>query len=183
MTPPEPTWVSGLRAGDAGAFDAVYRAYRPRIYGFLWRMTRRPEVAEELLQETFLRLARHAPRLDPDTRLEVWLFAVARNLWRSWARWSVVDGTRLVGWASSFWAQRSPPTPEAALAAQETGAALERALGALPPALREVAVLVGVEGLSPGDAAAVLGITPEAARQRWSRARAQWTAEVEVSHG
>jgi RNA polymerase sigma-70 factor, ECF subfamily len=48
---------------------------------------------------------------------------------------------------------------------------LEAALGEMPPIYREVLLLVGFEGLQPGDAAAVCGITPEALRQRLSRGR------------
>jgi len=66
---PEADWVAGLRRGEPGAFDAVFAAYRRRIYGYLVRMTRRRDVAEDLLQETFLRLAQHAKRLAGDTKL------------------------------------------------------------------------------------------------------------------
>ena len=50
---------------------------------------------------------------------------------------------------------------------------LERAFAALPPAYREVALLVGVEGLPPTEVAQILGQTPEAVRQRLARARTQ----------
>ena len=51
--------VARLRAGDPGAFDEVYDAYRPRVFAFLLRMTRNRALAEDLLDETWLRLARH----------------------------------------------------------------------------------------------------------------------------
>ena len=70
-----------LRAGDTGAFDEVYDAYRPRVFAFLLRMCRGRTLAEDLLDETWLRLVKHAPRLLPDTRMGPWLFTVARNLY------------------------------------------------------------------------------------------------------
>ena len=73
MTPMAPddeqVLVARLSAGDTGAFDEVYDAYRPRVFGFLLRMTRNRALAEDLLDETWLRLVRHATRLLPDTRL------------------------------------------------------------------------------------------------------------------
>jgi RNA polymerase sigma-70 factor (ECF subfamily) len=56
---------------------------------------------------------------------------------------------------------------------------LEAALAALPVASREVLLLVAIEGMRPADAAAVCGVTPEAVRQRLSRARAQLARELD----
>ena len=80
MEADERAWVDGLRRGDPAAFDSVFAAYRRRLYGYLVRMTRRKDVAEDLLQETFLRLAQHARRLEATTRLGAWLFTVAHRL-------------------------------------------------------------------------------------------------------
>jgi len=77
----EQVLVARLREGDTGAFDEAYDAYRPRVFAFLLRMTRSRAVAEDLLDETWLRLVRHARRLLPDTRLGPWLFTVARNMY------------------------------------------------------------------------------------------------------
>ena len=78
--PFDPDLVRRLRRGDAAAFDAIYAQMRPRLFGFLVRLTRDRALAEDLLQESFLRLARSAPGLDPQTNLRAWLFRVARNL-------------------------------------------------------------------------------------------------------
>lgn len=57
MDPDERSLVARLRAGDTGAFDDVYGAYRPRVFAFLLRMSRSRTVAEDLLDETWLRLS------------------------------------------------------------------------------------------------------------------------------
>ena len=73
--------VRRLRAGDTVAFDEVYSAFNSRLFRFLNRMTRNRHVAEDLVEETWLRLVRPvAQDLDEDTRLGAWLFTVARNL-------------------------------------------------------------------------------------------------------
>jgi DNA-directed RNA polymerase specialized sigma24 family protein len=85
--------VARLRARDTGEFDDVYDVYRPRVFAFLLRMTRNRTLAEDLLDETWLRLVSHAPRLLPDTRIGPWLFTVARNLYWSSRRDSLVEET------------------------------------------------------------------------------------------
>jgi RNA polymerase sigma-70 factor (ECF subfamily) len=169
---PERAWLDGLRRGDAASFDAVFAAYRRRLYGYLVRMTRRRDVAEDLLQETFLRLAQHAKRLADDTRLGAWLFTVAHRLFVSWTR---AQGVRAV--LAAEVPPREPAggdrSPLEAVAASQAQAALERAFAELAPAYREVALLVGVEGLQPAEVAQILGQKPDAVRQRLARARAQ----------
>jgi len=159
-----------LRRLDAAAIDRVFDAYSGRLNGFLRRMGASVEVAEELVQETFVRLVRHAPRLADGTRIGAWLFTVARNLWRSHRRWAWVDGTRLLELASGS-ATRGPASPADLPVPTEAQARVERAVAALPDPQREVFLLVVGEGLEPAEAAAVLAITPEAARQRLARAR------------
>ena len=168
----ERAMCDGLRRGDAAAFDAVFAAYRRRLYGYLVRMTRRRDVAEDLLQETFLRLAETAKKLAADTRLGAWLFTVAHRLLVSWARAKAVRD-QLAGDLPRREAPSSERSPLEALCDSQAQLALERGFAALPPAYREVALLVGVEGLQPTEVAEILGIKPEAVRQRLTRARTQ----------
>jgi RNA polymerase sigma-70 factor (ECF subfamily) len=175
MDDDERTWVDGLRRGDAAAFESVFAGYRRRLYGYLVRMTRRRDVAEDLLQDTFLRLARHATQLAPDTRLGAWLFTVAHRLVVSWARAQMVRD-QLAGDLPRREPADAERSPLEALAESEAQLALERAFAALAPAYREVALLVGVEGMTPSEVAQILGHKPDAIRQRLARARAQLAA-------
>lgn len=164
--------VARLRAGDIAAFDEVYEAYRPRVFAFLLRMSRNRVLAEDLLDESWLRLVSHADRLLPDTRLGPWLFTVARNLYWSHRRDSMVEET-FAPELLTLWPSSAPwPSPFELAAAGELERRLERALSTLSPQHREVVLLVGQEGLTPGEAAEVCGMSSEAMRQRLSRARA-----------
>lgn len=163
--------MQALREGDRSAFDVVYDLHRPRIHGWLLRTTRDRAIAEELLQETFLRLARHASRLRPDTNLRAWLFTVARNLERSRRRWAWLDASRVLSFGDQ--PRAVAPTPEDLAGASEAQRRLDLALAALSRTSREVLLLVVYEGLEPSEAAAVLGIRPDALRQRLARARAE----------
>ena len=175
MTPMDPddegALVARLRAADPGAFDELYDAYRPRLFAFLLRMTRSRTVAEDLLNDTWLRVVRHAYRLRADTRVGPWLFTVARNLYWSYRRSSLVE-ERCAPDLLSLWPSPAPwPSPFDLAAAGELERRVERALSRLSPQHREVLILIAHEGLTPADAAAVCGTSAEALRQRLSRAR------------
>jgi RNA polymerase sigma factor (sigma-70 family) len=172
--------VERLRGGDQTAFDAVYAAFNQRLFTFLLRLSRRHDVAEDLLEETWLRLVKHARRLDEDTRLGPWLFTVARNLHVSYVRSRLLEDSA-TGRLMAFWSSgASPPSPFEATAAGELERRIERALASLPAASREVLLLVGVADLDHSDAADVCGITPQALRQRLHRARALLTRALDT---
>lgn len=173
----ERAWIDGLRRGEPAAFDSVFAAYRRRLYGYLVRMTRRRDVAEDLLQDTFLRLAQHARRLAPDTRLGAWLFTVAHRRVISWSRAQAVRA-QLAGDIPAREADTGDRSPLSALVDSQAQVALERAFAELAPPYREVALLVGVEGLQPAEVAEILGLKPDAIRQRLARARAQLAAAL-----
>jgi RNA polymerase sigma-70 factor (ECF subfamily) len=163
--------VARLRRGDPAAFDAVHDAFNSRLYNFLARLSNRRDVAEDLLEETWLRLVTHARRLRPDTRLGPWLFTVARHLHASYCRSRLLEDSH--AGLMSLWPQRRPePSPFEVLAASDTERRLAAALASLPLAYREALLLVAVEGLRHSEAAGICGVTVEAMRQRVSRARA-----------
>lgn len=170
--------VAGLKAGDGAAFETVYELYRPRIFGFLIRLSRRRDVAEELLEETWLRLVEHAHRLADDTCLAAWLFTVARNLHTSWCRHRAVEDERLSEIAPTWPTPAAGETPFEATSRSETERRLEIALARLPVNDREALLLVAVEGLAPSDAARIVGLAPEAMRKRLQRARERLLEEM-----
>ncbi len=173
--------VARLRAGDGEAFDAVYAAFNARLFNFLARLCRRRDVAEDLLEETWLRVVQGAPKMREDTRLGPFLFTIARNLHVSYCRSRSIEDQHapsLLG----LWPSGSPAvSPFEATIARETGARLDAAFAALPALYREALLLVAVEDMPPREAAIVCGISPEAMRQRISRARAMLARELDES--
>jgi RNA polymerase sigma factor (sigma-70 family) len=165
---PDRALVALLRQGDAAAFDRAYAVYGPRIMNFLARMTSHRQLAEDLYQETWIKLAVHAPRLHEDTDLGAWLYTVARNLARSEKR---AERARPGGGQLLDHAAHAGASPYEWAAASETEARLEEALAELAPPFREVLLLVVVEGLEHERAAEILDLKPDALRQRLSRAR------------
>jgi RNA polymerase sigma-70 factor (ECF subfamily) len=176
----EPALVERLRHGDEAAFDAVYDAFNLRLFTFLLRLCRRHDVAEDLLEETWLRLVQHAHRLHADTRLGAWLFTVARNLHVSYVRSRLIEDSTTAGLMTLWPFSIDRTSPFEATAANELERRIERALVSLPAASREVLLLIGVAGLDHSDAADVCGITPDALRQRLRRARLMLAQALEA---
>lgn len=172
--------VGGLQAGERAAFDEVYAAFNDRLFTFLLRLSCRRDVAEDLLEETWLRLVTHAARLRPDTTIGPWLFTVARNLHISYLRSRQLEDAASAGLVGlwPYGVHRSSPFEDTA--ANQLERRLERALASLPSRSREVLLLVATAGLSPTEAAAVCGVSAEAFRQRLSRARTQLTRALEA---
>jgi RNA polymerase sigma-70 factor (ECF subfamily) len=170
--------LARLRAGETEAFDAIYAAFNGRLFGFLARLARSRHVAEDLLEETWLRLVRHSSRLAPDTRLAPWLFTVARNLYISYCRNRALDDALAA--QIGLWPSPCPESPFEATAASLLERRVEAAIAELPPYFREALLLVGLEGLTPSEAAAICGVTPETMRQRLSRGRAALAAMLDA---
>jgi RNA polymerase sigma-70 factor (ECF subfamily) len=173
--PSDPELLRRLHEGDVSAFDAAYGRYAPRLYRFLLRLCGNRQAAEDVLQETWLKLATRAHELAAETDLAAWLFTVARNAWVSRAR----HEGRLVELAGEGEHCAREPSPEASSMLASSVRALERALSALGETDREILLLVGVEELSHSAAAAVLGVGDVVFRQRLHRARSRLAAELE----
>jgi RNA polymerase sigma factor (sigma-70 family) len=172
--------IARLKRADGEAFDQVYAAFTPRLFNFLARLSRRRDVAEDLLEETWLRVVAHAHRLHDDTRLAPWLFTIARNLYASYCRSRLLDYDAMAG--LHLWPVQPPePSPFEAAAAGELQRRVEVALATLPGTYREALLLVALEGMTPAEAVAVCGVTPETMRQRLSRARGLLAKRLEAS--
>jgi len=170
--------IAALRRSEDGAFAVVYDRYRSRLFTFILRMVNRRAIAEELAQELWMRLAVRAPSLREDTRLEPWLFTVARNLCLSYWRTRGIEGL-----TDAEAVERLPDrgvSPDRSAQSHELRAQLERALTRLARPYREALLLVAVEGMSPATAAAVCGLSPEAMRKRVERARTMLAEEIRM---
>ena len=139
--------VRGLRDADVGAFDQVYDLFNTRLYNFLARLSGSRYIAEDLLEETWLRLVSASATLDPDTRLAPWLFTIGRNLYVSYCR----SRGREQCYTSELlllWPDRLSPSPFDSASLNEFERRVEAALAALPVKYREALLLVAGGHLS-----------------------------------
>ena len=172
-----------LRDGEESAFNEVFETYCPKLFGFLMRLTGRREIAEELLQETWLRLAARASRLRPDTRIGPWLFTVARNLFLSYLRSRSLQDDRTEELSALQCVFQKVPSPYAEAEGSELQELVEACILKIPVQYREALILVAVEGLAPSEAASICDTRPEAFRKRLSRARLMLLEQLNSKRG
>ena len=172
--------VARVRAGDADAFAAIHAQFNRRLFNFLARLARGRDVAEDLLEETWLRFVDRGPKLRPDTRLAPFLFTIARNLYVSYCRSRALEHSHTASLIGLWPAGSTGPSPFESAAVGQIERRLEAAIADLPSIYREALLLVVVDGMRTADAAQACGIAPDALRQRVSRARAMIAKRLEL---
>lgn len=146
--------------------DHLYRSYRSAVLAYLLRRVDEPEDAADLLTEVFLVAMRRPREVPQGDEAKLWLYGVARRLLANHRRGTGRRNATVQDLADSLRTQAlSVPAPTV-----EALAVLEQ-LRLLPADDRELITLVGWDGLTPGEAAQVLGIKPGTARARLFRLR------------
>lgn len=176
----EPFSLEALRAGDRSEFARLVESLSPTIYRLALKIVNDPQDAEDVLQETFLKVMKALPQFEGRSSLSTWVHRIAVNeaLMRLRRRPETLpvdigeDGAedeetaqmpvQLVDWCCM---------PEKELLSSEARARLDVAIGRLSPALRAVFLLRDVEGLSIAETAEALGIGEAAVKVRLLRAR------------
>lgn len=134
--------LAAIREGDVRAFEQLYQRYAPGLLGFILQRVPNRSEADELLQETFVRLLKDK-RFEP-TRATVgtYLYVIARNLTLNHLRdHGPHRHVPLEDSVQRDWATRSDEAPDQRLDRHEQLKALELALSALPEAQREAFLL------------------------------------------
>jgi len=167
----DPELLARLRQGDEEAFSELYAAYRARLFTFLLRLGGRRDLAEDLCQELWLRLAARPPVLQQDMPLGPWLYRVARNLYISYLRSREYDENRTAELTAIQFLSSLQPDPLEELSGNEMQHCLQAALAQLPLPYRECLLLVSGAGLTAQQAADVLDLPAPTFRKRLSRAR------------
>lgn len=164
---PDDALLARLARGEAGAASALVAAKAPRVLALAGRVLGDAAEAEDVTQEVFERVWRHARRWRPGgARFDTWLHRVALNLCYDRLR-----RRREIPTADPPELPDPAPGPERGLAAADAGRAVAAALAALPPRQRDAVVLCHYQELSNIEAAAVLEMTVEALESLLSRAR------------
>ncbi len=158
-------------------FVQAVETYAPRLYRHLLRMLEDPQDAEDALQETFLKAYRSLDTFQGRASLSTWLYRIATNeaLMHLRRRRSTPLSLEALspdeGHPEEILLTHWQVLPEQALLSAETRQVLDDAVARLSPALRAVFLLRDVEGFSTKETAEILGISPDAVKQRLARAR------------
>ena len=159
----EQALVQRACAGDARAFERLYREHAGRVYGLCLRMTRDAQLAEDCVQDTFINAWRALPRFEVRSSLSTWLHRIAVNV---------------------SLAKRRKSSPAEPLPEDDEGVAadwtletpvevqeIETAIEGLPDGARDALVLHALYGYSHGEAAHMLGIAEGTCKAQLHRAR------------
>ena len=158
-------------AGELAAFAEVYAAARPRIERTLGRLTRQRAAAEDLAQETMLRIYRARASWRPGGRVLPWAHAIARRLFIDRVRSHRRERQAYDALAHREAQRGGDARADTCLVARRKAAALAATVERLPPTQREALRLVCLDGKSLAEASAQLGETNVTVRVRVHRAR------------
>jgi RNA polymerase sigma-70 factor (ECF subfamily) len=156
--------------GDDSAFSELYDLLAPRLYGYFVRQTRDTDLADDLTQQTLVKIHRARGQFLPGASVTPWAFAIGRRLLidsiRRTRRQKVSSGDD----AALAAAVADAPAADDLVQAQETARRIQRALVNLPDTQRIAFELVKQEGLTFVEAAEVVGVTVAAVKLRAHRA-------------
>jgi RNA polymerase sigma-70 factor (ECF subfamily) len=167
-----------LIAGQDAALNDLMERHATPVFHFLCRMVGNEDDANDLAQETFVRVFKSRGSFRTNEKFSTWLFTIAANLARNHFRWRSrhpaisleAENPETEQTLGSTLPSDAPTPNEQALAA-ERAAAIRAAVGKLSEDLREAIVLCEWEELSMAEAASILKTTPKAVESRLYRAR------------
>ena len=167
MQETDPAVIRAATAGDVRAFEHIVRLHQQSVWRYLRRLLGDPTAAEDVAQETFLRVYRRLPTYEFRSRFSTWVFQIARNAGLDELRRRARDErTR----------RTARPVPEAADGPAAARAEIDAALATLPVDQREALLLVEVLGLRYAEAASVLGVPVGTVKSRVFGARGRLTS-------
>jgi len=181
--------IRRIQKQDAEAFEIFFARYRELIYRHVAAIVRNPAVAEDLVQEVFLRVWTHAEQWDGRGSVKAWLYRIGTNLTLNQLRamrrrpqqsleiftgeTTSEDESSIPGWLIDA----SAPDPETALEMMEQRKLFRRLVDALPEEKREVFRLIYDARLEIQDVANALGISVGTVKSRLYYGRKQLTQE------
>lgn len=166
---------------DRSEFERIVSPLLDSLYRTALRMTRNPEDAEDLVQDTCLKAYRHFDRFEEGSNLRAWLFKILTNLYiNHYRKQSKEPATVDLAEAEDYFLFKEMiaagevsryRSPESDLFDRVLGGDVERAIGELPEEFRIVVVMAFLEGLSYEEISAVLGVPMGTVKSRLHRGR------------
>jgi len=175
--------IALARTGSEKAYRELLDRYQRPVFSLVYRMVRDRELAEDLAQETFVKVFNHLDRFNPKYKFSSWIFKIASNLAIDTLRkrepnMVSLDGSRHAETPDEIEATRitvesKDENPEEFLEAKELGHEIERAIGLLRPDYRTAILLRHVEGRAYEEIAEVMGVPLGTVKTFIHRARAE----------
>jgi len=181
-----------VQRGSRDAFNRIVSRYSGRITNFVFQIVRDREAAEDLAQETFVRVYLNSHRYRDVARFSTWIFTIAANLAKNELRnrnrrmtlpLAEETGMDLESGTVSVVLEDTRRKPDEEAAVGELRHDLARAIEKLPPKYREVFVLREVEGFSYHEIARMARLPKGTVKSRINRARLRFRDELERIRG
>ena len=149
--------IKAFKKGDAHAFESLFNLYHKRLYYFLFGLLKSKEDAEEIVQETFLKIWESRENFWEDYPFESLLFRIAKNAFLNHNRKKV--NRTVFEKHFGFFTDFSESSADQYILFQETQSIIETIVNGLPPKRKEIFLMQKVEGLSRQEIASKLGIS------------------------
>lgn len=164
--------IRRLQQGEVAALGDLFEAHKALVYRTALAITRDARVAEDVLQECFIRLYTYAGSVDASRPLRPWLYRVTVNLCYDWATQRPVRPLDdVLEWISGL--TSSLPSPDRKAEERETTRMVQEVVAELPALHRAVVVLFYMENLSLEEIANVLDLPVGTVKSRLHYAREQ----------
>jgi RNA polymerase sigma factor (sigma-70 family) len=184
-TPTDEELMQAYARGDMRAFETLYDRHALPVWRFVQRSVQNAALADDLVQDVWFSVVRHAPQYEVRAKFRTWLFTLAHHRvvdhWRTQKNHTSLDAESEDGTAlAEMLAAESGFGPERRLDSRELAQALLDALAALPEVQREAFLLQAEAGMSLAEIAQTTGVNMETAksRLRYARARLRETLEA-----
>ena len=158
--------MARLALGETGVLSLLVSRNRRRVFAVLLRATGRRDDAEDLFQETWIRVARRAVTFDPARPFSPWIAGIATHLAIDWMRSSATRSARAAPWSSKEIETVPHRVPEPVPDEDARRAEMASALASLPEQLREAVLLRYFDELSEKEMAEKLDVPPGTVKSR-----------------
>jgi RNA polymerase sigma-70 factor (ECF subfamily) len=172
--------IQRLQDGDDEALNELMERHATPLFRFVYRFTGNETDAADLVQETFVKVYLNRAKFEPKAKFRTWLYTIAKNLCRDWARsrkrkplltvGEIFESEMLAAGASDM-PRTEIANPREETAREEEARALRAAIAGLPEDLRSGLILFCLEEHSQEEAAILLGCTAKAVETRVYRAK------------
>lgn len=177
----ETALIRKAKAGDGRAIEELIRAHQDALYAFMLRMCGRPDVAEDIVQEAFVRVLRNLDRFDSRFRFSTWLFTIAKRLYvNSIQKHRPTYDSDVVG---EWQGQHHSPGTDAARreTIDNVRNVIDFALGRLGPQQREIILLFHQQSWPITEIALYLNMPEGTVKSHLHRARRRMKRLIEAS--